>query len=99
MKEISIVKIEVLSSGEMIVEPDTSETGSFEYIYRASAGLHWNKDRKAFVAPPPKTRSYSEWLQIMRSAVASELGVDLRVTDSTQLINTPPSWLDAQRKQ
>jgi hypothetical protein len=83
----------------MILEPDASETGSFEYIYRAAVGVHWNKDRKAFVAPPPKTRSYGEWLQTTRSAVASELGVNLKVTDSTQLINLPPAWLDAERKQ
>jgi hypothetical protein len=99
MKEISIVRLEVLSSGEMIIEPDTSETGSFEYIYRAAVGVYWNEDRKAFVTPPAKTRSYGEWLQMARSAVASELGLDLKVTDSTQLINLPPSWLDAQRKQ
>jgi hypothetical protein len=49
VKEINIVKIELLPSGEVVIEPDASDTGLFEYIYRAAAGVHWNKDRKAFV--------------------------------------------------
>jgi Integron Cassette Protein Hfx_Cass5 len=92
MKEIDVIKVEVLHSGEMIVQPDASDTGLFEYIYRTAAEVHWNKDRQAFVTPKPKTLSYSEWLQIIRGAVASELGVNLKVTERTQLINLPPSW-------
>jgi hypothetical protein len=99
MKEIDVFKIEVLTSGEMIVQPDTGDTGLFENIYRVAAGVRWDKDRQAFITPAPKELSYSEWFQITRSAVASELGVDLKVTDRTQLINVPPTWSAAQRRQ
>lgn len=89
MKEIEVLKIEVLWSGELIIQPDTSDTGLFEFIYRAGAGVHWDKDRGAFMTPTPKELSYCEWFQRTVSAVASELGVNLKVTDRTQLINVP----------
>jgi hypothetical protein len=98
MKEIEVVKVEVLSSGELIVQPDASDTALFEYIYRAAAEVRWNRDRQAFVTPPPKTLSYSEWFQVIRCAAASELGVDLKVTDRTQLINVPPTWNAAAQR-
>jgi hypothetical protein len=99
MKEIDVIKIEVLGSGEMIVQPDTSDTANFVFIYRAAAGVRWDEHRQVFVTPTPKKLSYGQWFQITRDAVASELGVDLKVTDRTQLINLPPTWSETRRKQ
>lgn len=79
MKEIEVLKIEILWSGEMLVQPDTGDTDSFEFIYRAGAGPRWDKDRCAFMTPTPNKLSYCEWLQRTISAVASELGVNLKV--------------------
>jgi hypothetical protein len=92
MRELDVTKIEVLSSGEMMVQPATSDSDAFEHIYRAGAGVRWDKDRQAFMTPRPQQLSYCEWFRRVSDAVAAELGVNLKVTDRTQLINVPTSF-------
>jgi hypothetical protein len=86
-KEVDLIKIEVLSSGELVAQPETNDNGTFEYIYRAAAGVYWDKARQGFITPCLKELSYYDWFQRTPSAAASELGVNLKVTNRTRFIN------------
>lgn len=87
MKIVNLIKIEILVSGELVVQPESNVSGIFDFIYRAAEGVNWDKAHQAFIAPCPKEITYVDWFQIIIKATASELGTKLEVTDQTLFLN------------
>lgn len=80
-----IRKIEAADDGRTRVYPETVSS-VFEYVYRAAAGVYWNKELRCFESSNPNhwdNWGHREWLMQIISAVNSELGERLILTDET----------------
>lgn len=66
-----------------------SAAESFEYIYRSATEVHWNAEGAYLYGPAVRAPSHAIWLQHIRDAVASEYGIKLLATESTDLRDLP----------
>jgi hypothetical protein len=86
---VSIAAVELDGSGRLLVRPDTRDTGSFDFIYRAGTGVRWRSSDSAFLPDDVKDGSPARWFEIILSSVRGELGLELRLADSTEWISVP----------
>jgi hypothetical protein len=89
MSVISIAAVELDGSGRLLVRPDTTDTGSFDFIYRAGTGVRWSSSDKAFLPDDVRGGSLARWFEIILSAVRDELGYELRLADTTEWASVP----------
>jgi Integron Cassette Protein Hfx_Cass5 len=90
MSDVLIVEVEILPTGQLAVHPRDNLSGMFAFIYRAAAQIAWDPDRQSFVSPVPREWSHTDWFRHILSAVRSETGVRLFLSDSTVWINISP---------
>lgn len=62
----------------------------FRFIYRAAMEVDWDEDEQGFYTPAPRGLSYADWFLKVILAVRSEMGVSLRVEDTTVWENVSP---------
>ena len=80
-----ISKIEAADDGRIRVFPKTINS-IFEYVYRAAAGVYWNKELQCFQSSNPNNWDnwdHKDWFIQILSAVKSELGEKLVLTNDT----------------
>ncbi len=88
--EYGITEISLAEDGCLQIRPSSSKS-SFEYVYRAAAGVYWNKELKCFQSSVPDNWDNWDnvaWYKQIISVIKSELGDRLRVTDDTVFIST-----------
>jgi hypothetical protein len=83
METIKISKVSVLNDGRLAVYP-AAISPLYEYIYRAAAGVHWNKDLACFQSTPPQEWDHRKWFLQIISVVHSELGIRLDLMPYTE---------------
>jgi len=94
-----IRKIEAADDGCTRVFPETVSS-VFEYVYRAAAGVYWNKELLCFQSSNPNNWDnwgHKEWLIQITVAVNSELGENLILTDETIFDNNIREFEDEIR--
>lgn len=95
-----IRKIEATDDGRTRIFPETANS-IFEYVYRAAAGVYWNKKLQCFQSSNPNNWDnwgHKEWVIQILSAVNSELGERLILTDETIFDKNILSFEDEIRK-
>lgn len=83
--DIPISKITVTDDGRILIFPSTTNS-IFEFVYRAAAGVYWNKELHCFSSSNPNNWdnwTYTNWYGQILSVVKDELGKRLRLTDAT----------------
>ena len=90
MKSIGISRIEIDSSGRLLVCPAILDPTYFQYVYRAAAEVYWD-NAGYFHSPVPREWSYSQWLEQIRSAVRDELGIELIGLQDTSYVSVAQS--------
>jgi len=95
MRDVLIEEIEILPDGQLLVRPIDNPLDMFEYIYRAGAEVAWDLERKSLASPVPRDWSHVDWFGNILSAVQSELGVRLKITDATVWKGVPEATRSA----
>lgn len=81
METVSIVRVAKLSDGRLGVFPEAPKP-IYQYVYRAAAGVSWDKSLGGFQSTIPREWNYRDWYQQIVSVVRSELGVRLQLSPS-----------------
>ena len=90
MRSVSIASIEVAADGRVAVVPATDDTGMFDYVYRAAAGVHWDATAKCFAPREVGSISPLQWFRTILQAVHSEFGLRLQLSPDTRWVSVSP---------
>lgn len=94
MSSVRVEKVELLANGQVAVTPAVAKD-SFQYIYRAAAGVEWVATEGRFLSPSrymlgaPFPLSSEQRFKNLASAAASEMGIILQVTSNTEWVAVP----------
>lgn len=86
MKSVALSKVEIDAKGRLRLYP---QDASYEFIYRAAAGVHWEKAGSFLHAGEPRDWTYPIQFGQAVAAVASEYGDSLEVGPDTEWVNVP----------
>lgn len=89
MERETIKRIEVLGSGELLAILDGEGKPSYQYVYRAGAGVSWDQAQFGFKSTPMKDWSCSHWYRQIVKAVREELGVELGLSNRVTWVQVP----------
>jgi hypothetical protein len=87
MQRVAIDEVAIDSAGRLLVRPAAPAT--FEFIYRAAAGVGWSPASRSLSSPAPDKWTHFEWFTHMHGAVKSEYGQLLVISPSTRWSNVP----------
>ena len=87
MKNESINKVEVLSSGELALILESGGISDYQYVYREGAGVYWDEELRGFKSTIPKNMSYAQWFAHLVGVVRTALGVNLLFSDNVSWLN------------
>jgi hypothetical protein len=62
---------------------------SYQYVYRAAAGVHWDNDAGAFKFATKNDNRYARWFAHIRKVLEQEMGVQLRLDCNVTWTNVP----------
>ncbi len=89
MKLRAIALVEMDSTGQLFVRPQSDTEGMYEYIYREANGLRWSRDRRALCAYEPARWQPEELFQHIVATLQSAFDETLRLTEDTVWIGVP----------
>lgn len=75
----TVDRVEMLDTGELLLGLAGAGNPTFEYVYRAAAGVYWDASMGGFKSTPMQARSASWWYSHMVAVVRSELNVELKL--------------------
>ncbi len=87
MQRVTIDEVAIDSAGRLLVRPAAPAT--FEFIYRAAAGVAWSPESRSLSTPVPDEWTHFEWFTQVHGAVKSEYGQLLIISPSTQWSRVP----------
>lgn len=85
MANVHIDKIEIDSSGRLLITPEPGF--DFSFIYRTATGVNWDNASSSFTAPKPKEWSYLNWFENIYASVRGEYGDQLFISNRTKWSN------------
>ena len=83
MDHIEIEDIQINEEGNLLVKPVENPSKMFRFVYRAAMEVDWNEDLECFSCPKPREWSYFDWYKQVISAVVSEMGILLKISNKT----------------
>jgi hypothetical protein len=86
MKAVSISKVEIDTKGWLRIYPAGER---YDHIYRAAAGVEWDRRDGFLHAEEPGKWTYPVYFNQIISAVASEYGAMLTLSQTTEWLNVP----------
>lgn len=86
MTTILLAKVEIDDKGKMRLYPVQKV---YDYIYRAAAGVDWDKEGRFLHAREPGEWTYPVYFKQIVSAVASEYGDVLKTGPDTEWLRVP----------
>lgn len=89
MRDVRITKISIDDGGRLLVFPELGPSESFEFVYRAARGAHWDTAERALYTAAPVTSTYPERFGHIVSAIASEYGCRLQLAAEVGWSNVP----------
>ena len=85
----TIALVEMDSTGQLFVRPQSDTEGKYEYIYREANGLRWSRDRRALCAYEPARWQPEELFQHIVATLQSTFDETLQLTEDTVWIGVP----------
>jgi len=62
---------------------------SYQYVYRASAGVYWDNVAGAFKLSIKNDKRFAHWFAHLRKVLEDEMNVQLHVAEQTAWTNVP----------
>jgi hypothetical protein len=87
--------VELLHDGELLLQLESGGKPSYQYVYRAAAGVHWDPDRKAFRLSTRNDGRYVQWFKHIVKIARDEMNLDLQLAEDATWTNIPEEERDA----
>ena len=87
MKQEIIKAVQIDESGEIQILITGEGDPSYQYVYRAAAGVYWDNDKKGFKIKIPEKTEYPKWFKHVVSVVKDEAGINLKLSKDVQWNN------------
>lgn len=75
----TVSNIEITDEGVIVIALESGGKPSYQYVYRAAAGVYWDQDRKAFEFATKNDGFYAKWFAHMLNVLDDEMGLKLRL--------------------
>lgn len=75
----TVSNIEITDEGEVVLALESGGKPSYQHVYRAAAGVHWDQDRRAFRFDTKKDGLYPKWFAHIQNVLDDEMGLKLRL--------------------
>lgn len=78
-----VQSVRISELGEIRLQLVSGGNSSYQYVYRAGAGVRWEQTTGSFTFDAPKDEPYAQWLAHIVKTVKSELGIGLVIDEQT----------------
>ncbi len=75
----TVSNIEITDDGEIVIALESGGKASYQYVYRAAAGVYWDQDGKAFRFATKKDGLYAKWFAHILNVLDDEMTLQLRL--------------------
>jgi hypothetical protein len=79
MKLEAVSNIEITDKGVIVIALESGGKPSYQYVYRAAAGVDWDPHGKAFRFDTKNDGRYAKWFAHILNVLDSEMGLQLRL--------------------
>lgn len=83
----TVSNIEIVNGGALLLRLASGGRPSYQYIYRASAGVYWDQEKYAFKLAARANDDYAKCFAHMLKILEDEMGLQLRLSDEATWIN------------
>lgn len=87
--------VELLDDGALLLQLESGGKPSYQYVYRAAAGVYWDPARKAFKFSTQLDGEYAQWFKHIVKVVRDEMSLDLQLALDATWKNIPNEDRDA----
>jgi hypothetical protein len=90
----SVSNIEITNEGVIVIALESGGKPSYQYVYRAAAGVYWDQDRRAFRFATKNDGRYAKWFAHILSVLNDEMGLQLRLAKAVTWTAVPDEVRD-----
>src|SRR3569832_1065893 len=90
-----ISTVELLDDGELLLQLKSGGKPSYQYVYRAAAGVYWDAERNALKFSTQKDRKYAQWYKHIVKDVRDEMSLNLQLAEDATWKSFPKEDCDA----
>ncbi|MBI3283260.1 MAG: hypothetical protein HYZ65_00200, partial [Burkholderiales bacterium] len=85
----TVSNIEIANGGGLLLRLANGGRPSYQYVYRAAAGVYWDQEQFAFKLAARTDDDYAKWFAHILKILEDEMGLQLRLSDEITWINIP----------
>lgn len=90
MKLETVSKIEIAADDSLLVVGlESGDSQSYQYVYRAAAGVYWDDNVRAFKLDTKNDKRFVHWFAYVCKVLEEEMNVRLRLGNRTAWTNVP----------
>ncbi len=83
----TVLNIEIAIGGELLLRLANRERPSYQYVYRAAAGVYWDQKQHAFKFSARAGDDYVKWFAPILKILEDEMGLQLRLSEEVKWTN------------
>lgn len=77
----TVSNIGITDEGVIVIALESGGKPSYQYVYRAAAGVYWDQDAKAFIFATKNDGRYAKWFAHILNVLDDEMGLQLRLAN------------------
>ena len=89
LKHEDISSVEVSEDGDLFLQLASGGSPSYQYVYRAAAGIYWDQERAAFKFATKKDGQCAKWFAYIVKVAGEEMGLRLQLSPDVAWANVP----------
>ena len=89
LKIEDISSVELSEDGDLFLQLESGGSPSYQYVYRAAAGVYWDQERAAFRFATKKDGQCGKWFAHIVSIAGEEMGLCLQLSCNVTWKNVP----------
>ncbi len=80
--------VEIAETGDLVLRIRGNGSPSYQYVYRAAAGVYWDNEMHLFRFSP-KDDEYAKWFGHILNVTRSEMNLELTLSKNAAWENVP----------
>ncbi|RJX32774.1 MAG: hypothetical protein C4516_03270 [Oxalobacter sp.] len=80
LKSEEISRVELSEDGVLFLQLASGGSPSYQYVYRAAAGIYWDQERAAFKFATKKDSQCAKWFAHIVNVAGQEMGLRLQLS-------------------
>ena len=89
-----IANVAIAETGELLLKLESGGDPTYQYVYRAGAGVYWEPSFGGFKTTQQRGWPYAKWFAHTVEVVQAELGLKLVLGKHTTWTNVSPAIQD-----